>query len=186
MDALSVAWRWRSSDTIIHTLPLHHIHGLVNALLCAHYNAATVDFMPFRGPSVWTKLCEGDASVLMGVPSMYAHLLQVYNKFDGARQAECAAAAAALRLAVCGSAACPLTVMQGWKDIAGEVRAPKEKREQKMRPGVSLDLCSAAVRGCSPGLRMSQSHRARNVIGTAHLCARQCSARYGQGKVLLS
>jgi malonyl-CoA/methylmalonyl-CoA synthetase len=122
MEALSSSWRWRSSDNILHVLPLHHIHGVVNALMCAHYNGAVVSFLPFSGRTVWPRLQQGDISVLMGVPSMYAHLLQVFGEYSKEKQAECQKAAAALRLAVCGSAACPLTVMHGWKELSGEVR----------------------------------------------------------------
>ena len=34
------AWEWRSSDVVLHTLPLHHTHGLVNALACPLYVGA--------------------------------------------------------------------------------------------------------------------------------------------------
>jgi malonyl-CoA/methylmalonyl-CoA synthetase len=79
MDALSTSWKWRSSDSILHTLPLHHIHGLVNALMCAHYNGALVEFLPFSGRLVWARLLEGRHTVFMGVPSSYKHLVQVWN-----------------------------------------------------------------------------------------------------------
>jgi malonyl-CoA/methylmalonyl-CoA synthetase len=122
MDALSTSWRWRSSDSILHTLPVHHIHGLVNALMCAHYNGAEVDFLPFSGRPVWARLLQGKTTVYMGVPSMYTHLLHTYEKFDVDKKAACRQAAAALRLAVCGSAACPKKVMNSWQALAGEVR----------------------------------------------------------------
>ena len=34
VDTLCEAWEWRQEDRILHTLPLHHVHGIVNALLC--------------------------------------------------------------------------------------------------------------------------------------------------------
>ena len=34
------AWAWRAEDRILHVLPLHHIHGIVNALLCALWSSA--------------------------------------------------------------------------------------------------------------------------------------------------
>lgn len=33
INTLITAWRWNSKDTILHTLPLHHVHGIVNGLL---------------------------------------------------------------------------------------------------------------------------------------------------------
>ena len=35
ISTLIEAWEWRPGDRILHVLPLHHTHGLVNALLCA-------------------------------------------------------------------------------------------------------------------------------------------------------
>ena len=34
VDMLCGAWEWQQDDRILHTLPLHHVHGIVNALLC--------------------------------------------------------------------------------------------------------------------------------------------------------
>ena len=33
-------WEWTSSDVIVNPLPLHHTHGVVNALLCPLYVGA--------------------------------------------------------------------------------------------------------------------------------------------------
>lgn len=43
MESLTDAWEWSANDVVLHSLPLHHIHGLVNGLMCAHYNGACVD-----------------------------------------------------------------------------------------------------------------------------------------------
>ena len=51
------AWGWRQDDTILHALPLHHIHGIVNALLCAHASGACVELLPkFSPTAVWESL----------------------------------------------------------------------------------------------------------------------------------
>lgn len=48
------AWEWSEKDAILHMLPMHHIHGIVNAWLCAHNAGATVEFMDKFVPSdVW-------------------------------------------------------------------------------------------------------------------------------------
>lgn len=26
-------WNWTKNDAILHTLPLHHVHGVINALI---------------------------------------------------------------------------------------------------------------------------------------------------------
>lgn len=28
------AWEWQARDVLLHVLPLHHIHGIVNAVMC--------------------------------------------------------------------------------------------------------------------------------------------------------
>ena len=137
VESLSEAWRWRSCDRILHTLPLHHIHGLVNALLCPHHNGAAVEFMPFRSPRVWARLAERSATVFMGVPTMYSHMLRTYAQAAPEQQQEWAAAAAALRLAVCGSAACPLTLMHAWQQLAGQARSPLRSGAASSAPATS-------------------------------------------------
>lgn len=40
--SLSQAWHWERSDVILHCLPLHHIHGIVNAWICCMHNGVCV------------------------------------------------------------------------------------------------------------------------------------------------
>ena len=57
MQCLVSAWRWSHHDTILHALPLHHVHGIINALYCAHAVGATVNFLPKPSPAaVWQQL----------------------------------------------------------------------------------------------------------------------------------
>ena len=39
-------WKWTDADVILHVLPLHHVHGLVNALMTPLYVGATCRMMP--------------------------------------------------------------------------------------------------------------------------------------------
>ena len=41
ISSLVKAWEWTESDYIIHCLPLHHVHGIVNVLLCPLWVGAT-------------------------------------------------------------------------------------------------------------------------------------------------
>lgn len=81
------AWQWQPSDIVLHTLPLHHVHGLINALQCAMWAGATVDMRrgKFSSDMVWSALTgqEDNASAVqctptrfMAVPAMYHKLLQ--------------------------------------------------------------------------------------------------------------
>ncbi|KAK9838516.1 hypothetical protein WJX81_004577 [Elliptochloris bilobata] len=123
VSALVDAWAWREDDRILHALPLHHVHGVINALHCAHAAGAAVEFLPNFSPAhVWGCLMrEEDAvTVFMGVPTMYAYLLNAYDAMAPAQQAAARAAAARLRLTVSGSAACPLPTMQRWEELSGQ------------------------------------------------------------------
>ncbi|KAG5661797.1 hypothetical protein KAF25_004036 [Fusarium avenaceum] len=54
---LMEAWKYASSDRLLHVLPLHHIHGTVNALLTPLLAGSTIEFMyPFNVDSVWERL----------------------------------------------------------------------------------------------------------------------------------
>ena len=57
IKGLCKAWAWQKDDRILHALPLHHVHGIINALYCAHHSGACVEFMPkFSPDAVWNKL----------------------------------------------------------------------------------------------------------------------------------
>ena len=62
IQGLCEAWAWQKKDRILHALPLHHVHGIINALYCAHYSGACVEFVPkFSPDAVWDRLkvCAG-------------------------------------------------------------------------------------------------------------------------------
>lgn len=63
---------------------------------------------------------DGRLSVFMGVPTMYSYLLAHYDSnMTGEEQARARGAAAALRLTVSGSSACPVPTMERWKQLTG-------------------------------------------------------------------
>jgi malonyl-CoA/methylmalonyl-CoA synthetase len=42
---------------MLHTLPLHHVHGIINGLYCAHYSGAAISFLPkFSPAAVWKQI----------------------------------------------------------------------------------------------------------------------------------
>ena len=101
------AWRWHTDDRILHVLPLHHVHGVVNKLFCALWAGATVDFVsPFDTRRVWKMLTQSEddgLSLFMAVPTIYAKLIECYNDELSAEERRAAAAGAAqLRLMVSG------------------------------------------------------------------------------------
>lgn len=127
---LTEAWEYTSADRFLHCLPLHHVHGLFNALLAPLYAGAAVDFMPkFSVRGVWQRWresyptpgskSENAITVFTGVPTMYVRLLQGYDVMDTDSQKVAASAANQLRLMMCGSSALPYPVMKQWESITG-------------------------------------------------------------------
>jgi malonyl-CoA/methylmalonyl-CoA synthetase len=56
----------------------------------------------------------------MAVPTMYSYLLMAYDKMPPDQQAAAAAAASRLRLAVSGSAAAPVALLERWRAVSGQ------------------------------------------------------------------
>lgn len=50
IDAMTSAWAWSSGDVILHVLPLHHVHGIINALLTPLCTGATCLMLPKFDP----------------------------------------------------------------------------------------------------------------------------------------
>ncbi|XP_074572056.1 putative CoA ligase CCL8 isoform X1 [Curcuma longa] len=130
VQILSEAWEYTCHDHFLNCLPLHHVHGLFNALFAPLYAGSVVEFMPkFSVRGVWQRWCDSypkdgstaeDAiTVFTGVPTMYTRLLQGYKTMDPNQQQAVASAAKQLRLMMCGSSALPYPVMKQWEDITG-------------------------------------------------------------------
>ena len=119
---LCSAWGWARSDRILHTLPLHHTHGLVNALLCSLWTGAVCEFLPsFETAAVWTRLASGDITLFMGVPTMYAKLIAHWKGLARPGRERLARGCAQLRLMVSGSAALPGHVFAEWEEITDQI-----------------------------------------------------------------
>lgn len=55
-NSLLQAWGYSKHDYLLHVLPLHHIHGTVNALLTPLYAGSTIEFLfPFNATAVWQR-----------------------------------------------------------------------------------------------------------------------------------
>jgi malonyl-CoA/methylmalonyl-CoA synthetase len=75
IHALWDIWRFQPGDVLLHILPIYHVHGLVVAMGTALYNGS---------PMIWLPKPDFDqivaalprATVMMGVPTHYARLLE--------------------------------------------------------------------------------------------------------------
>ena len=127
IDSLAEAWGWTGADKILHALPLNHVHGIVNAWMCAHAVGAEVTFCAkFSATEWWRSVADRNdgthttTTIFMGVPTMYVRLIQSYDAVESEeRRRQMSAGASRLRLCVSGSAACPVPVAKRWSEIAG-------------------------------------------------------------------
>lgn len=94
MSDLRAAWAWSAADELLHILPLHHMHGLMNCLLTPLAARATVRMQArFEPQVVWSHLLRSGApsasgsrvNLFMAVPTVYAKLLEHYDRHLGPR-----------------------------------------------------------------------------------------------------
>jgi malonyl-CoA/methylmalonyl-CoA synthetase len=111
-QALTDAWGFTSSDTLLHALPIYHVHGLFIALHCVFLAGAKLLWLAkFDETEVLAAMRR--ATVMMGVPTFYTRLLA-----DPRFTRE---AAANIRLFICGSA--PL-LPSTFAEFAARIGAP--------------------------------------------------------------
>jgi fatty acid CoA ligase FadD36 len=107
IDALAEAWQWSPDDTLVHGLPLFHVHGLVLGLLGSlrignrfvHTGRPTPEAYAAAGGSLY-----------FGVPTVWS---RVVNDPSAAR------ALSAARLLVSGSAPLPVPVFDRLAELTG-------------------------------------------------------------------
>lgn len=129
-QSLASAWKMSAQDSLLHVLPLNHVHGCVNALVLPLSVGAKVQMHPrFDSAAVWSALLNVNApsrdrvTVMMGVPTMYSFLIAEYDKKFATNgrmvdfiRSQCEKR---IRLMVSGSAALPASVFHRWTEISG-------------------------------------------------------------------
>ena len=94
VTSMTEAWGWRASDRILTHLPLHHVHGIVNAITTALWTGACCEIQPrFEPAVVWERLAEGDITLYMAVPTVYRRLIAAWEAQDAATRERWAAGA---------------------------------------------------------------------------------------------
>ncbi|MGV0577137.1 MULTISPECIES: acyl-CoA synthetase [Mycolicibacterium] len=107
IDALAEAWQWTADDTLVHGLPLHHVHGLVLGLLGS---LRIGNRFVHTGKPTPEAYAEAGGSLYFGVPT-------VWSRVAGDRAA--AEALAPARLLVSGSAPLPVPVFDKLAAVTG-------------------------------------------------------------------
>jgi malonyl-CoA/methylmalonyl-CoA synthetase len=115
------AWEWSAADHVLHVLPLHHLHGILNLLCCPLWAGATCEIQAgFDADAVWHRITAGDGlSVFMAVPTIYARLLAAFREAPAARQDAMREGCRRLRLMVSGSAALSPSLLDAWREVSG-------------------------------------------------------------------
>lgn len=120
---LEEAWKWQTTDLLLHALPLHHLHGLGISLMTSVLSGgATRMLSKFDAKRIWEEFAsDKPPTTYMAVPTMYQKLFEASDAADEATKKRWAAGAKRLRLATSGSAALPVTLAEKWRSITGWV-----------------------------------------------------------------
>ncbi|RMJ11088.1 hypothetical protein CDV36_009262 [Fusarium kuroshium] len=133
--SLLEAWEYSPADHLLHVLPLHHIHGTVNAILTPLLAGSTIEFMfPFNADAVWKRLSapfltstangasapKDKITFFTVVPTVYSRLLSSHRHLapDAQEAARKAISPENMRLAISGSAALPTPIKAAWRDLS--------------------------------------------------------------------
>jgi malonyl-CoA/methylmalonyl-CoA synthetase len=120
VSALVAAWEWTAGDRALLAVPLHHVHGLVNVVLCALAAGATVEALPrFDAGAVWARLASGDVTVFTAVPTVYHRLIESWDQAPVETREARSAGAHRARVMMSGSAALPAPMLERWRAITG-------------------------------------------------------------------
>jgi fatty acid CoA ligase FadD36 len=108
LDALAHAWDWTAADTLVHGLPMFHVHGLVLGVLGPLRLGCRLIHTGKPTPAAYASAA---GSLYFGVPTVWSRIC-----------AEPAAARAlsAARLLVSGSAPLPLPVFERLTEFTGQ------------------------------------------------------------------
>jgi fatty acid CoA ligase FadD36 len=113
IDALAAAWAWTPDDTLVHGLPLFHIHGLVLGLLGS---LRIGNRFVHTGKPTPEAYAAARGTLYFGVPTVWSRV---------AADASAASALSGARLLVSGSAALPVPVFTRLVELTGH--APIER-----------------------------------------------------------
>lgn len=120
--ALSQAWNINSSTNFLQTLPLHHVHGLLIATTLPLLAGGRVEFLFPFSPKAWVDRLLDESlppiNTYTAVPTIYSRIISYVESLDASKQERVAKAIGEhLKLAMCGSAALPQPLREGWDRI---------------------------------------------------------------------
>lgn len=107
IDALAQAWDWTWRDTLVHGLPLFHVHGLILGILGPLRIGSPVVHTVKPTPENYARV---QGSLYFGVPTVWSRI---------AEDEESARALSGARLLVSGSAPLPVPVFEKLRALTG-------------------------------------------------------------------
>ena len=113
LDMLAEAWAWNADDTLVHGLPLFHVHGLVLGVLGALRTGSSLVHTGRPTPAAYAA---AQGSLYFGVPTVWSRVVAEPVHARALRSA---------RLLVSGSAALPEPVFEAMSLLCGQ--APVER-----------------------------------------------------------
>ncbi|KAJ5109630.1 hypothetical protein N7532_002275 [Penicillium argentinense] len=129
--SLLQAWKYTPNDRLLHLLPLHHIHGVVNAIVTPIFSGSSIEFMyPFNTDAVWNRLAapflpnneckKSKITFLTAVPTVYNRLMASFPSLSPEIQkaGQEGISPANLRLNISGSAALPTPTKSKWSTLS--------------------------------------------------------------------
>ena len=121
ISSLVVAWEWHKDDFIPLILPLHHIHGIINALSCPLWIGASVDILgAFEVETVVEAVGKNNYSVFTAVPTIYFSLIDKIEHMAGKELELIQRKFKEMRLMMSGSAALAPEIHKKWKKLTGQ------------------------------------------------------------------
>jgi fatty acid CoA ligase FadD36 len=130
LDRLAEAWEWTADDTLVHGLPLFHVHGLVLGVLGALRTGSRLVHTGRPTPAAYAA---AGGSLYFGVPTVWHRVV---------RDEAAARALSGARLLVSGSAALPAPVFAGLRALTGH--------EPVERYGMTETLITVTARAAGP------------------------------------
>ncbi len=122
ISSMTSAWEWSPDDSILNVLPLHHLHGILNVVLCSLWSGARcVMLNGFNSACVWERFRKKDITLFTAVPTIYSKLIDFWENSSPEHREIMSASLRGMRLMVSGSAALPVAVLDKWKEISGHV-----------------------------------------------------------------
>lgn len=113
LDGLAQAWQWSPDDTLVHGLPLFHVHGLVLGVLGALRVGSRLVHTGKPTPQAYAA---ADGTMYFGVPTVWSRICAEPSLASALRGA---------RLVVSGSAPLPVAVFEQMQTLIGQ--APVER-----------------------------------------------------------